>query len=202
MTRVALYARVSTDDQDCTRQFMDLEAWAERQGLTVVERYEDTGSGTKTDRWSRLAVMRDARLRRIDAVLVTEASRWSRSTFDLLKTLDELAAYGVSLRAMSGLDMDVTTPTGRLMATILAGVAEFERALLIERTKSGQAAARKRGKIIGRPLGSNIVTDKYAKRVLEMRSAKKSYREIAATLKISTGSVQKILRVEKEKSDR
>lgn len=194
MTRVALYARVSTEDQDCARQFADLNDWAARMGATVVGRYHDTASGAKVDRWSRQSIMQDARLRKIDAILVTECSRWSRSTVDLLHSLDELASYDVSLRAMSGLDMDIKTPTGRLMVTILAGVAQFERELLRERTLSGLAEARRKGKVLGRKVGDEPTVEKHKDEVFQLREVGMSIRDIAKHEHISTTTVQKILR--------
>jgi DNA invertase Pin-like site-specific DNA recombinase len=82
----------------------------------------------------------------IDAVLVTELSRWGRSTTDLLATLKELEARRVSLVALNGMAFDLSTPHGRMMATVLAGLAEFERELIQERIRSGLAAAKARGK--------------------------------------------------------
>jgi DNA invertase Pin-like site-specific DNA recombinase len=93
------------------------------------------------------------RRREIDAVLVTELSRRGRSTLDLLHTLKELETWRASVIAMNGLAFDLTTPHGRMMATILAGRADFERELLRERIRSGIAAAKTRGKRLGRQPG-------------------------------------------------
>ena len=90
---------------------------------------------------------------RIDAVLVTELSRWGRSATDLLATLKELEARHVSVVALNGMTFDLTTPHGRMMATMLAGIAEFERELTQERIRSGIAAAKARGKRLGRQPG-------------------------------------------------
>ena len=89
----------------------------------------------------------------IDAVLVTELSRWGRSTLDLLETLRELETRRVSLVALSGMTFDLASATGRMMATMLAGISEFERDLLRERVRSGLAAAKARGKLLGRQPG-------------------------------------------------
>ena len=83
-----------------------------------------------------------AQRREIDAVLVTELSRWGRSTTDLLATLRELEARRVSLVTLNGMAFDLSTPQGRMMATVLAGIAEFERELTGERIRSGIAAAK------------------------------------------------------------
>ena len=94
-----------------------------------------------------------AQAREIDAVLVTELSRWGRSTQDLLDTLNQLAVWNVSVVAMSGMTFELESPHGRMMATMLAGIAQFERDLMSERIKSGLAAAKARGKKLGRQKG-------------------------------------------------
>lgn len=150
---VAIYARVSTAAQYCERQVSDLEAFAVRAGYRVVAVIRETASGRKDMRPERRKVLALAQRREIDAVLVTELSRWGRSTQDLLSTLDELAGRGVSLRAMNGFDVDLATPTGRIMVTLLAGIAEFEADLLGERVRSGLARAKADGKVLGRRPG-------------------------------------------------
>jgi DNA invertase Pin-like site-specific DNA recombinase len=94
--RAALYCRVSTADQSCVRQERDLIAFADRAGYEVIGVFKETGSGMRLDRAERHKVMALAQARRIDAVLVTELSRWGRSTTDLLATLKELSATRVS----------------------------------------------------------------------------------------------------------
>ena len=129
--RAALYCRVSTADQSCARQERDLAAFAERAGYEVVGTYKETASGVKLDRAERKRVLALAQRREIDAVLVTELSRWGRSTTDLLATLKELEARRVSLVALNGMAFDLTTPHGRMMATLLAGIADYaERAVM------------------------------------------------------------------------
>jgi putative DNA-invertase from lambdoid prophage Rac len=86
-----------------------------------------------------------AQAREIDAILVTELSRWGRSTQDLVQTLDDLHSWRVSVLAQTGLRFDLSAATGKLMRTIMAGLAEFERNLIRERIKSGLAATKVRG---------------------------------------------------------
>ena len=144
--RAAIYCRVSTADQSCVRQERDLTAFATRAGYDVVGIFKETGSGVKLDRAERRKVMALAQARGIDAVLVTELSRWGRSTLDLLNTLRELEARRVSVIAMNGMAFDLSTPHGRMMATLLSGIAEFEHELISERVRSGLAAAKARGR--------------------------------------------------------
>lgn len=123
--RAALYCRVSTADQSCARQERDLAAFAARAGYDLVGVFKETGSGAKLDRAERRKVMALAQRREIDAVLVTELSRWGRSTTDLLATLQELEARRVSVIALNGMAFDLSTPHGRMIATVLAGIAAF-----------------------------------------------------------------------------
>ena len=109
-------------------------------------------------------------------MLVTELSRWGRSTLDLLHTLQDLEARRVSVIAMSGLAFDLSTPHGRMMATVLAGIAEFERELIQERIRSGMAAAKARGKRLGRQPGQRPKSDRLAPKVLALVAQGRSYR--------------------------
>ena len=101
----------------------------------------------------RAKVLALARAHEIDAILVTELSRWGRSTQDLVQTLDDLHGWKVSVLAQTGLSFDLSTASGKLMRTIMAGLAEFERDLIRERVKSGLASARARGVKLGRQAG-------------------------------------------------
>ena len=192
--RAAIYARVSTADQSCERQVAELQAFAERSGFEIVGTFAETGSGTKVGRVQRREVMALAQARRIDAVLVTELSRWGRSTVDLLHSLRELERRKVSVIAMSGLAFDLGSPHGRMMATMLSGIAEFERDLISERVKSGLAAAKARGKRLGRRPGYRPKSDRLAPGVLRAVEEGRSYRWIARDLGISKNTVAGIVK--------
>ena len=131
--RAAIYARVSTSDQSCDRQVTELTAFAERGGYEVVDVFKETGSGTKANRAERNKVIDLAQARKINTILVSELSRWGRSTQDLLDTLNKLAGWKVSVAAMSGMTFELDSPHGRMMATMLAGIAQFERDLGISK---------------------------------------------------------------------
>lgn len=192
--RAALYARVSRSDQSCERQLRDLTEFAARGGYEVTGVFTETASGTATVRAARNQVMALAQVRKVDVILVTELSRWGRSTQDLLDVLGKLAAWKVSVVAMSGMTFELETPHGRMMATLLAGIAQFERDLISERVKSGLAAARARGKKLGRQPGQRPKADKFAPRVIEAVEAGRSYRWIAHDLAISKNTVMDIVK--------
>ena len=118
--KVAIYCRVSTADQSCARQEQDLLAYADRAGFEVVEIRREISSGTKDQRSERKKIMALAQDRRIDAILVTELTRWGRSTTDLVQTLQNLQAWNVSLIAQTGLQFDLSTPQGKLIASMMA----------------------------------------------------------------------------------
>jgi DNA invertase Pin-like site-specific DNA recombinase len=192
--RAALYCRVSTADQSCERQERDLAAFAVRAGYEVVGTFKETASGMRLDRAERKRVLALVQRREIDAVLVTELSRWGRSTTDLLATLKELEARRVSLVAMNGMTFDLATPHGRMMATMLAGIAEFERELTTERIRSGIAAAKARGKRLGRQHGQRPKSDRLAPKVLALVALGRSYRLVGREIGLSKNTVAGIVK--------
>lgn len=190
--RAAIYCRVSTADQSCERQERELTALADRAGYEVVGVYKETGSGVKLDRAERKKVMALAQAREIDAILVTELSRWGRSTLDLLNTLRELESRRVSVIALNGMTFNLSTPHGRMMATFLSGIAEFEHDLISERVKSGLAAAKARGKKLGRQPGQRPKSDRLSAQVLARIAEGRSYRLIGRELGLSKNTVADI----------
>ncbi len=135
-----------------------------------------------------------AQRREIDAVLVTELSRWGRSTTDLLATFKELEALRVSLVALNGMTFDLTTSHGRMIATLLAGIAEFERELTVERIRSGIAAAKARGAQLGRPAGQRPKSDRLGPKVLALVAQGRSYRLIWREVGLSKNTVVEIVK--------
>jgi putative DNA-invertase from lambdoid prophage Rac len=193
-SRAALYCRVSAADQCCARQGRDLAAFASRAGYEVVGTFKETGSGVKLDRTERRKVMALAQARHIDAVLVAEVSCWGRSTTDLLATLKELETPRVSVIAMNGMAFDLSSPHGRMIATVLAGIAEFERELIQERIRSGIAAAKARGKRLGRQPGQRPKSDRLAPKVLALIALGRSYRLIGREVGLSKNTVADIVK--------
>lgn len=196
--KAAIYARVSTSDQSCDRQVAELTAFALRGDYDVVSIFKETASGTSANRSARYRLIDLAQARKIDAILVTELSRWGRSTQDLLDTMNKLAGWKVSVVAMSGMTFELETPHGRMMATMLAGIAQFERDLLSERVKSGLAAARARGKKLGRQPGQRPKSDKLAPKVIQAVADGRSYRWIARDLGINKNTVLDIMKRHRE----
>jgi Site-specific recombinases, DNA invertase Pin homologs len=195
MRRAAIYCRVSTDDQSCERQERDLLEFANRAGYEVVGTWKEVASGTKNDRAERKKLLAKAQTRAIDLILVTELSRWGRSLTDLVGTVEFLESRGVSLLTQSGLQFDLTTAQGRLIANIFGAIAEFEAALTRERVRSGLAAAKARGIKLGRQPG--VITpriERLTPKVLAMIEAGASYRRIASELKLSKNTVIEVVR--------
>jgi DNA invertase Pin-like site-specific DNA recombinase len=151
--RAALYHRVSTVDQNPNAVRHELRTAAKRLGVRVVLDQRETGKGTNNDRPGLVRVMQAAQRGAVDVVVVWKLDRFGRSAFDLLANIQRLEAVGVRFVAVTqGIDI---RPGGdamsRLLLTMLAAVAEFERSLLVERTRLGVANARRAGKRLGRP---------------------------------------------------
>ncbi len=191
---MAIYCRVSTHDQSCERQERDLLDYAKRANFIVHGVFKETASGIKDDRIQRKKVMALAQARLIDAILVTELTRWGRSTIDLMQTIQALQSWNVSVIAQTGFQFDISTAQGKLLASLMASLAEFERDLLKERVRSGLAAAKARGKALGRKLGDRPKSDKLTPKVLELFNDGNSYRKIASEVGISKDTVMGIVR--------
>jgi putative DNA-invertase from lambdoid prophage Rac len=191
--KVAIYCRVSTNDQSCERQERDLLAYAQRANFEVIEIFKETVSGVKEQRTQRKKLMALAQDRQIDAILVTELTRWGRSTIDLMQTIQDLQAWNVSVIAQTGFQFDISTAQGKLLASLMASLAEFERDLIRERVRSGLAAAKARGKKLGRQPGDRPKSDKLTPMVLQLIKEGESYRKIATELSLSKNTVMGIV---------
>ena len=190
----AIYCRGSTSEQTCARQERALRAFAQKAGYRVVGVWKETASGVKDERTERKKVLALAQARDIDAILVTELTRWGRSMLDLFHTLQDLQAWNVSLVAQTGLQFALRSAPGKLIASLMSALAEFERDLLRERVRSGIAAARKRGVVLGRRPGQRIKADRCAAKVLKLVAEGQSYREISHRLGLSKNTVLDIVK--------
>lgn len=151
--KIAIYARVSTlnKGQDVDMQLVELRRFCAGKGWAIVHEYVDRGiSGSKSSRPQLNRLMEHVAAKRFDAVLVWKLDRFGRSVRHLVNAIAELESHGVCFVSLKD-SIDLSTPQGRLMFQIIAAMAEFERALICERVKSGMANARAKGKQIGRP---------------------------------------------------
>src|SRR6266851_4401626 len=185
MFRAGLYSRVSTHDQQTLPlQNRALREYAARRGWTIAMQVKEVGSGA-AQRELREKLLDAARRREIDVVLVWRLDRWGRSVADLLATLQELEHLGVGFVSLTEA-LDLTTPTGRAMAALLAVFAEFEREILRERVRAGLAQARQTGKRLGRPQTAAL----HAVEVRKLHRAGVSNAEIARRLEVGRTSVR------------
>ena len=189
ITRAALYARVSTlSGQNPEMQLSELREYASRRGWAIVGEYVDRGvSGAKESRPALNRLMADAHRRKFDAVLVWKLDRFARSLKQLVNALAEMEALGVAFVSLRD-NLDLSTPSGRLMFQIIGAMAEFERALIQERVRAGLRHARAQGKRLGRP-GVNVE----GKSVRELRAHGASLRTIARQLGVGLGTVHRAL---------
>jgi DNA invertase Pin-like site-specific DNA recombinase len=186
--RIALYARVSTTggQQDPEMQLRELREYAQHRGLVIVDEYVDRMTGSKDSRPALNRLMADATQRKFDAVFVWKLDRFGRSLRHLVNALAELEALGVTFVSLRD-NLDLTTPSGRLMFQIIGAMAEFERALIQERVKAGIRNAKAKGRRLGRP---KVVVDK--NEVLALRDSGASWRAIAGKLGIGVGTAHRI----------
>ena len=185
--RVALYARVSTANgqQDPEMQLRELREYAEHRGLTIIGEYIDRMTGSKDSRPALNRLMTDAQRRKFDAVLVWKLDRFGRSLRHLVNALAELEALGLTFISLRD-NLDLSTPSGRLMFQIIGAMAEFERALIQERVRAGLRNARAKGKRLGRP---RVIVD--ASRIASLRVQGRSWSQIVAETGASKGTAQR-----------
>lgn len=187
-SRVALYARVSTSNgkQDPEMQLAEMREYAGRRGWEIIGEYTDEGiSGSQESRPELNRLMTDVHRRRFDSVLVWKIDRFGRSLKHLVNALADLGAYGVAFISLRD-NLDLSTPSGRLMFQIIGAMAEFERSLIQERVRAGLRNARAKGKILGRP---RRVVD--SSRVSSLRAAGASWRAIAKELGVGLATVHR-----------
>lgn len=191
MKRASLYMRVSTKGhgQTTDTQALALREYAERRGFDIIEEYRDEGiSGSKDSRPALDRLMRDARARKFDVVIVARFDRFARSVSHLLRALDEFNHLGIDFVSLSE-SIDTSTPVGKMIFTVLGAVAELERNLIKERVHMGISRARKQGKPLGRP---RVEVD--ALQVAGLRNRGMSWNEIASHLGIGRGTAERAYR--------
>ncbi len=187
MKRAALYMRVSTLDQHPETQLLDLHQMAAQRGYEVVQEFTDRISGAKAKRPGLDQMMADARRGRFDVVLVWASDRIARSVKHFLDVLDELNRLNVEYVSFRE-NIDTGGPLGRAIVVIIGAIAELERSLIIERMRAGM----RRAKLEGRHRPPALVLDREA--ILRDRRQGQSLRQIAKGHRISTATVQRVLR--------
>ena len=184
--KVAIYARVSTTNhgQDAGMQTREMHQFTEARGWTLADEYVDSGiSGAKDSRPELNRLMADAHKRKFDVVVVWKFDRFARSVSHLLRALETFSALGIAFVSLSE-QMDTTTPTGKMVFTVLGAVAELERSLIAERVRAGLRNAKAKGKRLGRPCRSVDVAT-----VVRLRTQGLTWRAIAAKLEIGLGTL-------------
>ena len=182
--RTVLYLRVSTAEQKPDLQFDGLRNYAARAGLQITGEYLDTAvSGRKQGRPQLDALMKAARNYEYDCVLVWKFDRFARSTRHLLTALEEFDHLGIRFISVQD-QVDTRSPMGRAMFTIIGAMAELESSLISERVTAGMAAAKSRGKHLGRPRTPPLFIER-----IEMlaRTTAMSIRQIHAQLEGQVG---------------
>ncbi len=187
-TRVALYARVSTSNhrQDPEMQLRELRDYCRRRGFEIAGEYVDSGiCGARESRPALDKLMLACRKRLVDAVVVYRYDRFARSLRSLVNALEEFRSLDMDFISIHE-GVDTSTPNGRLIFGIFASIAEFERELIRDRVRSGLAAAKAKGKRIGRP---RVAVD--ASRIDALRRQGRSWAEITQETGISKGTAQR-----------
>lgn len=189
MKRAAIYARVSTRDQDPGMQLEDLRRYAGSRGWKIAAEHVDHGvSGARESRPELDRLMEAVRKRQVDLVLVWRFDRFARSTSHLLRALEEFRALGVDFVSYQE-NVDTSTPLGQALFTIVAAVAQLERDIIRERVKAGVERARINGKALGRPRAAFDLEE--AKRLAAVPGY--GLRDIADRMKVSHTTVRREL---------
>jgi DNA invertase Pin-like site-specific DNA recombinase len=157
------------------------------RGLTIIGKYIDRMTGSKDSRPALNGLMTDAQRRKFDAVLVWKLDRLGRSLRNLVNALAELEALGLTFISLRD-NLDLSTPSGRLMFQIIGAMAEFERALIQERVRAGPRNARAKGKRLGRP---RVIVG--ASRIVSLRAQGRSWAQIVEETGASKGTAQRAL---------
>ena len=196
--RVAIYARVSTNDrgQDPETQLLQLREYAGRRGFDVADEYVDHATGTNEDRPNYQRLLDDVRKRQVDVVLVWRYDRFARSTQALINALNEIRDLGVDNISFQE-NIDTTTPQGALIFGIFASLAQFESALISERVKAGMERARTQGKPLGRPRIPEHIKDEIQR--LRSEVPPLSPRVISKRLGIGYGTARRYVKTLKSK---
>ena len=176
------YARVSTNGQDLALQ----EEALRNAGCTKI--FAEKKSGARSDRPKLMRLLSVVDLG--DTIIVTRLDRLARSSLDLLHTVDRISKAGASFRSIADAWCDTTTPHGKLILTVLAGLAEFERSLIIARTSAGRATAKANGTKFGR---KRKLTPHQAKEIIRRIDAGESQIAMARTFNVNQATISRLV---------
>jgi DNA invertase Pin-like site-specific DNA recombinase len=172
LTTAAVYARTSTTDQAPANQLIACTDYCARRGWNVQLEYVDQVSGIAKDRPAFERLIRDARRGRFDVLVVWRLDRLGRSTRAVIELLDELTTIGVDFASVDD-SIDLSTPAGKCMATMISAFAELERTMIADRVRAGIERRRREGKTIGRPARTDAREQLAAVDGLAVRAAAK-----------------------------
>ena len=191
MTKVAIYARVSTtNDQSCERQIVELKKIAENHGWSVVGVYTDEGiSGAKKSRPALDQMMRDALVKKFDVVATLELSRLGRNVKNMCEIADLLKQKNINL-FVKNQNIDTSTIVGELFFNIINSISQYERDLTRERIVSGLENAKRKGVKLGRKSNLNFQTKKM---ILDMKAKGVGIKKIAASTKVAPATIRKFV---------
>lgn len=187
--KVAIYARISTniEKQDLDTQLIPLKEYCKQRDWEIFEIYTDELSGSKESRPSLDRLMKDAHKRKFGCVLVWRFDRFSRSTRQLINSLETFRTLGINFVSYQEA-IDTSTPAGQMMFTMISAFAQFERSIIQERVKAGLAKARSKGKKLGRP---KVKVDE--EKIRRLREEGWSLRKIASDVGVSKSLVGRIV---------
>ena len=192
--RVAVYARVSTLDQTVDNQLLELRDHCSKMGWEIVKEYTDEGlSGTlsRDKRPALNSLIKDAYRKRFDSVVCWDISRIGRSMKELILFLSDMKDRGIGICSVRQ-GFDTSTSMGEIMFQFVGILSSWEREMIRERTLAGLERARREGKTLGR---RKVTNDRITAQIIELRSAKKSIRQIASEVGVSWGTVNNVLKV-------
>ena len=187
MNRVAIYVRVSTQEQSCELQLREITDFVKGKGWELFRTYEDKSTGTNANRPMLKQMLADASRGDFDIVICWKLDRLFRSLKDLILVLNELSELKIDFVAIRD-NIDLTTSAGRLMMHMMGAFAEFEASIIRSRVRAGLANAKAKGQTLGRPLKVSTL------KMVELRSAGFSMQQIGINLGVSKSTVSKALK--------
>ena len=185
--KVALYARVSTNDQSTQLQLNEITQYALSRGWEIFQVYEDKATGTHSNRRQLRSLLKDAKVRKFDVVLCWKLDRLFRSLKDLVTTLQEFSDLGIKFVSLKD-NIDMTTASGRLLTHVIAAMAEFEASLIKERVTAGVRAKIKKTGHWGRTKKRDDL------KILRLKAEGYSNREVARQLNVSEATIRRALK--------